>query len=105
MLGLVAETFARALERREQFDSQRGPAIGWLLGIAHHLLVDAVRHGRVTAVSRRRLGMERILVEDAQPELIDRDSESDLQRALWALPASSDRRSNGGSWRRSHTQR
>jgi RNA polymerase sigma-70 factor (ECF subfamily) len=86
VLDLVAETFARALERREQFDPQRGPAVGWLLGIAHHLLLDAVRHGRVADESRRRVGMERILVEDAQLELVERDSESDLQRALAALP-------------------
>jgi RNA polymerase sigma factor (sigma-70 family) len=87
VLDLVAETFARALERREQFDAQRGTAIGWLLGIAHHLLVDAVRRGRVVDESRRRLGMERIVVQDAQLELIERDSEFDLQRALWQLPA------------------
>jgi RNA polymerase sigma factor (sigma-70 family) len=86
VLDLVAETFARALEHREKFDPQRGPAIGWLLGIAHHLLVDAVRRGRVADESRRRLGMERILLEDAQLELIERDSESDLRRALWELP-------------------
>jgi RNA polymerase sigma factor (sigma-70 family) len=87
VLDLVAETFARALERREQFDAQRGTAIGWLLGIAHHLLLDAVRRGHVVDESRRRLGMERIVVQDAQLELIERDSESDLQRALWQLPA------------------
>lgn len=86
VLDLVAETFARALERREQFDPNRGSAIGWLLGIAHHVLVDAARRGRVADESRRRLGMERVLVEDAQLELIERDSESDLQRALAALP-------------------
>jgi RNA polymerase sigma factor (sigma-70 family) len=86
VLDLVAETFARALERREQFDPQRGSAIGWLLGIAHHVLVDAARRGRVADESRRRLGMERVLVEDAQLELIERTSESDLQCALAELP-------------------
>ncbi|MCW3018194.1 MAG: polymerase, sigma-24 subunit, subfamily [Solirubrobacterales bacterium] len=86
VLDLVGETFARALERREQFDPQRGSAIGWLLGIAHHVLVDAARRGRVADESRRRLGMERVLVEDEQLELIERDSESDLQRALSELP-------------------
>jgi DNA-directed RNA polymerase specialized sigma24 family protein len=30
--------------------------------------------------------VERTLVEDARLELIDRDSQSDLQRALWGLP-------------------
>lgn len=86
VFDLVAETFARALERREQFDPQRGAAVGWLLAIAHHVLVDAARRGRVADESRRRLGMERVLVEDAQLELIERDSESDLQRALSELP-------------------
>ncbi len=86
VLDLVAETFARALERREQFDPRRGSAVGWLLAIAHHQLVDAIRHGYVADESRRRLGMECILLEDAQLELIERDSESELSRALWALP-------------------
>ncbi len=53
VLDLVAETFARALERREQFDPERGSAIGWLLTIARHLLLDAARRGRVADESRR----------------------------------------------------
>jgi RNA polymerase sigma factor (sigma-70 family) len=87
VLDLVAETFARALERREQFDPRRGPAAVWLLGIAKHLLVDAVRRGRVADQSRRRLGMEAIHLEDDQLELIERESASDLLRALDRLPA------------------
>jgi RNA polymerase sigma-70 factor (ECF subfamily) len=86
VLDLLAETFARALERREQFDPQRGSAVVWLLAIANHLLLDSVRRGRVADESRRRLGMERILVEDEQLELIERDSASELQRALGRLP-------------------
>jgi RNA polymerase sigma factor (sigma-70 family) len=86
VLDLVAETFARALERREQFDPQRGSAVAWLLGIAHHLLLDAVRHSRVTDQSRRALGMQRICVQDDQLELVECDSASDLQRALGRLP-------------------
>lgn len=86
VLDLVAETFARALERREQFDPQKGSAIGWLLGISHHLLIDAGRRGRVADESRRRLGMERVFVEDAQLEAIERDSTSDLERLLAELP-------------------
>jgi len=53
VLDLVAETFARAFERREQFDPSRGAAILWLLAIANNLLVDAVRRGRVADESRR----------------------------------------------------
>jgi RNA polymerase sigma factor (sigma-70 family) len=88
VLDLVAETFARALERRDQFDPLRGSAAGWLLGIARNLLLDAMRAGRVAATSRRRLGMERIVVDSEQLELIERDdSASELEDALSALPA------------------
>jgi RNA polymerase sigma factor (sigma-70 family) len=86
VLDLVAETFARALERRGQFDQHRGSAVGWLLGIARNLLLDAMREGRVAETSRRRLGMERIVVESEQLELIERESSSELEGALSALP-------------------
>jgi len=86
VLDLVAETFARALERREQFDPRRGPAIGWLFGIAHNLLLDAARRGRVADESRRRLGIERILVDDEQLDALAREDEADLERLLGALP-------------------
>jgi RNA polymerase sigma factor (sigma-70 family) len=86
VLDLVAETFARALERREQFDGDRGPAVGWLIGIARHLLLDAARRGRVDDASRRRLGMERISFEQQELELLERDSASELKRALARLP-------------------
>jgi RNA polymerase sigma factor (sigma-70 family) len=87
VLDLVAETFARALERREQFDGDRGPAIGWLIGIARHLLLDAARRGRVDDASRRRLSMERIPFEQHELELIERNSASELERALARLPS------------------
>jgi RNA polymerase sigma factor (sigma-70 family) len=86
VLDLVAETFARALEHREQFDPQRGPAVAWLFGIANHLFLDSTRRGRVADQSRRRLDMEPIHVDDDQLELIERESTSDLQRALNRLP-------------------
>jgi RNA polymerase sigma factor (sigma-70 family) len=87
VLDLVAETFARALERREQFDPRRGTAVGWLLGIARHLLLEAVRQGRVADTSRQRLGMERIVVESDQLELIEHENTSELKRSLSRLPA------------------
>jgi RNA polymerase sigma factor (sigma-70 family) len=86
VLDLVAETFARALERRGQFDAARGPAVGWLVGIARHLLLDAARSGRVDDASRRRLGMERIPYEQEELERVERDSASELERALARLP-------------------
>jgi RNA polymerase sigma factor (sigma-70 family) len=86
VLDLVAETFSRALERREQFDRDRGPAVGWLIGIARHLLLDAARRGRVDDASRRRLGMQRISFAPHELELLERDSDSELERALAGLP-------------------
>lgn len=86
VLDLVAETFARALEYRGQFDGDRGPAVGWLVGIARHLLLDAARRGRVDDASRRRLGMERIAFEQQALEHVERDSASELERALARLP-------------------
>jgi RNA polymerase sigma factor (sigma-70 family) len=86
VLDLVAETFARALERREQFDPGRGSASSWLIGIAHNLLLDAARRGRVADASRRRLGMARIVVVDEQLEAIEARSGSELERSLHQLP-------------------
>lgn len=86
VLDLVAEAFARALERREQFDPARGSASAWLIGIARNLLLDAYRRGRVADDSRRRLGMQRILVEDGQLERIEDDGGSELERSLQSLP-------------------
>jgi RNA polymerase sigma factor (sigma-70 family) len=86
VLDLVAETFARALERREQFDADRGSAAGWLVGIARNLMLDAVRRGRVDDASRRRLGMQRIPFEQQELELLERDRDSELERALARLP-------------------
>lgn len=86
VLDLVAETFARALERREQFDGDRGPAVAWLVAIARNLLIDAARRGHVDDASRRRLGMERILFEQQELELLERDSASELERCLAGLP-------------------
>jgi RNA polymerase sigma factor (sigma-70 family) len=86
VLDLVAETFARALERREQFDPRRGSASVWLVAIAHNVLVDAVRSGRVDDASRRRLAMERIVLDDERLERVEQESGSELERALAALP-------------------
>jgi hypothetical protein len=61
-----ASPFARALERRGQYDPARGPALAWLLGIASNLIADAARRGRVEAASRTRLGMEPVELDDEQ---------------------------------------
>lgn len=84
---LVAETFARALEKRGSFDPARGPAAGWLLGIAHNLIVDSVRRGQVEAVSRVRLGMAAVELDDEQLARIVECGRDDLRCALESIPA------------------
>ena len=61
---LTAETFAAAVASCAAFDPARGPAAGWLFGIAQHKLTDSFRHRRVEVSARKRLGLERIAVDD-----------------------------------------
>jgi RNA polymerase sigma-70 factor (ECF subfamily) len=87
MFDLVAETFARALEKRAQFDPARGPAVGWLLGIARNLIVDSARRGQVEAASRVRLGMAAVELDDEQLAWIMEHGRGDLLAALGSMPA------------------
>ena len=87
VFDLVAETFARALERRSQYDGERGPAVAWLFGIARNLLIDAARHGRVADGSRVRLGMARMALDEDQLAQIDERSRLDLRCALAGMQA------------------
>lgn len=83
---LVAETFARALERRESYDPERGVAVAWLFAIARHLIIDSVRQGRVAEDARRRLAMPPIALDEQAIELIEQQSRLDLADTLRALP-------------------
>jgi len=47
---LCAETFAAALSGARRFDPGRGPAVGWLYGIARRLLGRAQRRARSRTV-------------------------------------------------------
>ena len=85
VFDLVAETFAVALERRARYDEQRGPAIAWLIGIARNLIADARRRGHVDAASRKRLGMTRIALDDAQLAMVEQRGSVDLADALSRL--------------------
>jgi RNA polymerase sigma factor (sigma-70 family) len=84
---MVAETFARALEKRALFDPARGPAAAWLLGIAHNLIVDSVRRGQVEASSRARLGMAPVELDDEQLARIVEYGREDVGAALGSIPA------------------
>jgi RNA polymerase sigma factor (sigma-70 family) len=86
IFDLVAETFARALEHRAAFDADRGPAIGWLIGIARNLIADAARRGRVADEARVRLSMPAIPLDDEQLTRIEQRGATDLAAALSRLP-------------------
>ncbi len=85
---LTAETFAAVVVAVGRFDPARGPAIGWLLGIARHKLTDSVRRNRVEDDARRRLALEPVEIVDADLESIELHRHGpDLVDLLGALPA------------------
>src|SRR5262245_41777686 len=83
---LTAETFAAALASRRRFDPARGPAIGWLYGIARHKLARTLAHGRVEDRARRALGMAPLVLDDEAIELVV-TAESDVVQLVQRLPA------------------
>ncbi len=87
VLDVVAETFARALEHRGQYDASRGPAVAWLFGIARNEIAGVARRGRVADEYRRRLGMPPIELDDEALHVMERHTSVELREALAALPA------------------
>jgi RNA polymerase sigma-70 factor (ECF subfamily) len=87
IFDLVAETFARALEHRNQYDAAKGPAVAWLFGIARNLMIDSVRRGQIEATSRLRLGMGRVELDHDQLGLIADRGSVDLRGALSSIEA------------------
>jgi RNA polymerase sigma-70 factor (ECF subfamily) len=83
---LTAETFAAALASRRRFDPAKGPATGWLYGIARHKLARTLRHGRVEDRARRALNMAPLALEDEAIELV-MTTEGDVVELLQRLPA------------------
>jgi len=81
---LCAETFAAALTSRHRFRPGEAPATAWLFGIAAKKLADAQRRGYAEMRARRRLGMERIELSDADIARIDRLGESDEAHLMLA---------------------
>lgn len=68
---LTAETFAEAFLSAPGYREDRGPAAGWLFGIARHVLASSLRRHRVETRARRRLGMEPIAVTDVALERVE----------------------------------
>lgn len=68
---LTAETFAQAFLSRRRFRDPGNGARAWLLGIAHHQLTRTLRRRRVEDRARRRLGMERVPMDEVSYERIE----------------------------------
>lgn len=85
VLDVVAETFARALEHRDQYDPARGPVIAWLLGIARNEILGSLRRGRVADDYRRRLEMAPIELEGESLATMAHHLTLDIKDALSAL--------------------
>lgn len=88
---LTSETFATALVHAGRFKDDGGPAIGWLLAIARHTLLQTWERGRTERRALDRLGADRLEISDASYEraeaLIDSDRpDNPLFRALDRLP-------------------
>jgi RNA polymerase sigma factor (sigma-70 family) len=67
---LAAETYAAALAAQHRFRRSSTPAIAWLFGIAQHKLVDYRRRGAAEDRMRRRLGIERVPLDEDDREMI-----------------------------------
>jgi RNA polymerase sigma factor (sigma-70 family) len=79
---LTAETFAAALAGAARFSGEGETAAGWLFGIARHKLMDSFRRGRVEDRARRELGLEPLLLDDAEIEAVERRIDFEAQEAL-----------------------
>jgi RNA polymerase sigma-70 factor (ECF subfamily) len=77
---LTAETFAVALEALDRFDPQRGAPVAWLFGIARHRLADQRRRGAVEDRARRRMGLERLELDDAGLAQVESAASAELIR-------------------------
>lgn len=70
-LDATHDTFARAWERWDQYDSQR-PLRGWLHGIAVHLALDQLRRRRVRRLALPVLGRTSVVaIEGSAPDPAD----------------------------------
>jgi RNA polymerase sigma factor (sigma-70 family) len=85
-VDLTAETFAAALRGRRSHDPSRGPAQAWLFGIARHVWAGSLRRGRVEDEARRRLGLERLVLDDAALERVAELAGAPVLELLETLP-------------------
>src|ERR1700684_658140 len=84
---LTAETFATALAARGTYSARLGSPRGWLLGIAAHKTVDALRRGHVEHRAQQQLGMAQITWSEDDLDYVSRVNPGPLERLLADLPA------------------
>lgn len=70
-VDLMAETFAAAFAARDRYRPGPVPARGWLFGIANHKVADARRRRSRECKALRRLGLERVVVDDEHLERVE----------------------------------
>lgn len=70
-VDLMAETFAAAFAARRRYRPGPVPARGWLFGIANHKVADAGRRRSREHRALRRLGLERVVVDDERLEQVE----------------------------------
>jgi RNA polymerase sigma factor (sigma-70 family) len=83
---LTAETFAAALQHARRYDPAKGPAAGWLYGIARRELADAYERGHVEDRARRRMRIPRIELDDEAIERINATADVEAVALLAHLP-------------------
>lgn len=83
---LAAESFAAALAARDAYSPHRGSPRQWLLGIAAHKTVDALRRGHVERRAQTQLGMAQITWSEDDFEYVRRIDPRPLQQLLAELP-------------------
>jgi len=85
---LAAETFAAALIASRRYRAQHEDASAWLFGIARNVLGRSLERRSVEDRARRRLGMERIELDDETLAAINRLAEdSAVAEMLAELPS------------------
>ncbi len=80
---ITAETFAAAYLSRRRYRETGSGARAWLFGIARHELGRAIRRNRAGDRARRRLGIERVEMDELSYERIEELADlSDLRAAV-----------------------
>jgi RNA polymerase sigma factor (sigma-70 family) len=84
---LTAETFAAAVAGAGAWRGE-GSAVAWLYGIARNKWLESLRRGRVEDAARRRLGMEPVVLEDADLAAVEARAAAglDVDALLEGLP-------------------